>query len=450
MRSLLCALAALLVVTAAQAAPNHERVVLPNGLVVIALQDTSSAIGAFHLGVQVNPADLPAGSRGLMALSQQVAHAALKQRLAEPPYQALNEELQTTRAALTLNTEMDYLEARGQMPAGTLPVALELTGKVLFGAPPPTPPEVTAAKDTLANAISDRAENVVESTYYRFLQAHLGKRHALAQPPEGTAEALGALSAADLEAFRTAVIGPNNASLCVIGPQSTTDLLAMVRMAFAAYSPARTKGQASAPPPLPAEAKISVGQLPRWRGCSLMIGAGTPPYGTPGFLRAQLLYTLLDGEQGRLRQDPDLRSGLGLNRLMSRGDDQPTVTVLAPMAMPRPFLIMHMMTVPRLMEPAREVLLGHLLALATKPPSAAELIGAKKRLINAYAMMQLSRLNFAKSLNCYELYGQDYQQAWGAMDQIAATTGEDLLTTAKECFGVHSIGLVMPGDEEEE
>ena len=119
------------------------------------------------------------------------------------------------------------------------------------------------------------------------------------------------------------------------------------------------------------------------------------------------------------------------------------------MAMPRPMLIMHMMTVPRLMETARAVLLGHLLAFTKTAPSEAELAAGKKRLINAFAMMQLSRLNFAKSVNCYEVYGQDYARAWKTDEAIADITAEELVGTAKECFQTHAVGVVMPGDEEE-
>jgi len=433
----------------ASAAPATQRVVLPNGLVVIAIHDDSSAIGAFHLAVRVNPASVPQSALGVVALSQQAAQLTLRDLLTQEPWVSLGEDVRNTRAALTLNTEMDYAEARCQLPAQSLPVALQLAGKAVFGTPDCTPQQAAAAKDILTNAVADGQDNVVESTYYHFLKAFFGEQSPLAQSAEGTPETLGALAATDIVAYRNTFIGPNNASLCVIGPQSVTELVALARAAVGEYAPCKTTAVREPAPPLPAESAVSVAQLPRWRGSSLMVGVGTPPYGTDGFLRAQLIYTLLEGEQGRLRQDKELRGGLGLNQLMNRGDDQPTVTTLAPMAMPRPLLVMHMMTVPRLMETARTVLLGHLLAFAKTAPSEAELTAGKQRLINAYAMMQMSRLNFAKSVNCYDVYGQDYTRAWKAEDAIAAITGEQLVATAKECFQTHAIGLIMPGDEEE-
>ena len=451
MRHFIAALVLLVgVAGVAAAAPASQRVVLPNGLAVIAIHDDSSAIGAFHLAVRVNPASVPKSALGVIALSQQVAQLSLKDLLTQEPWVALGEDVRNTRAALTLNTELDYAEARCQLPAQSLPVALQVAGKAIFGTPDCTPQQAAAAKDILTNAIADGQDNVVENTYYHFLEAFFGKQSALAQPAEGTPETLGALAATDIVAYRNTFIGPNNASLCVIGPQSVSELVGFARAALGEYAPSKTTATREPAPPLPVESTISVAQLPRWRGASLMVGVGTPPYGTDGFLRAQLIYTLLEGEQGRLRQDKELRGGLGLNQLMNRGDDQPTVTLLAPMAMPRPLLVMHMMTVPRLMETARTVLLGHLLAFAKTAPAEAELSAGKQRLINAYAMMQLSRLNFAKSVNCYEIYGQDYSRVWKTGEDISAITGEELVTLAKECFQTHAVGVIMPGDDEGE
>jgi predicted Zn-dependent peptidase len=222
----------------------------------------------------------------------------------------------------------------------------------------------------------------------------------------------------------------------------------MAREAFAQYTAATSTCPKAVAPPLPAESKVSVAQLAKWRGSSVMVGVGTPPYGTDGFLQAQLIYTLLEGEQGRLAHDEELSGGFGLNRLMNRREDAPSVTVLAPMAMPRPLLIAHMMTAPRLMEPVREALLTHFLSFTTRPPAPEELTVAKQRLTNAYAMMQLSRLNLAKAVNCYEVYGQDYRRLWNTEKAIEAIKAEDLARLTREHFQTHAIGLLLPGDEE--
>lgn len=434
----------------AQAAPDTERVTLPNGLTVVAVHDSSSAVAAFHLAVRVDPLRLPDGRVGTSALSQQVAQLGLKDLYKQQPWVTLGEDVVNTRASFSLNTEVDYCEVRAQVPGAALPEALKLAAQVQFSRPPCTPEQVAAAKDILSNAVADACENVVESTYYRFLRAYHGNQSPLAQPVEGTPETLMALSATDVNSFRATFIGPNNASLCVIGPQPLQQLLTFAREAFGAAAKASATLPKFTPPMPPAEPRISVASLEKWRGVSLMVGLPVPTYGTRDYLRGQLIYTLLDGPHGRLQGDQELAGGFGLNQLMNRKDDEPMLTVLPPMATPQPFLIVHMMTIPRLMEAARGAILGHLLALATRPAEAAELAAAKERLINAYAMMQLSRLNMAKSVNCYELYGQDYKAAWEADKTINAITPEELVTMAKPWLTTHAVGLIMPGEDQQD
>lgn len=443
------ALAAILITGAAQAAPPHLRTVLPNGLVIIAIQDDSSAVAAFHLAVRVNPASIAAERAGILALSQQVAQLNLRELYEQEPWRALGEDIDSTRSVLTLNTEVDFAEARCQVAPQSLAAALQLSAKVLFDPTECTPQQVAAAKDVLSNTVADSAENVVESTYYRFLRAFHGKQSPLARPVQGTPDSLMSLSAADVNTFRSTFVGPNNASLCIVGPNTTGELTQLVRAAFEGYARSKTGTPKVSAPPLPAESVISVATQEKWQGSSVMVGVGTPPYGTEGFLQAQLIYTLLEGKNGRLLRDEEIRDNLGLNRLLGRENMQSGLTVLAPMAMPRPCVVMHMLTIPRLMEAAREAMLGHLLAFAARPAEADELSAGKRRLISAYALMHTSRLNLAKSANCYEVYGQDYTRLFNASKDIEAIGAQDLVKLAKDFFGTHAVGLIMPGDPED-
>lgn len=293
----------------------------------IAVQDASSAVTAFHLAVRVNPESVTADHAGIAALCQQVLQDSLREAFKEPAWQALGEEVQGTRAVLNFNTELDYCEVRGQLDAPRLAEGLSLAAKLLFGDRASTPQQVAAAKEVLSNSMADGDSNIVESTYYRFLKAFYGNQSPLARPVEGSPGSLGALSAEDLDAFRHTFLGPNNASLCLIGPAAPAELAQLARTACGEYKASLKTGVRAPVPPLPAESKVSVAVLPKWRGCSLMVGVGTPPYGTEGFLRAQLIYTLLEGEGGRLAADDDLKGNLGLNRLLNRKDEQPGVTI---------------------------------------------------------------------------------------------------------------------------
>ena len=448
LRAPLSALALLLIAASlAAAAPRHARVVLPNGLTVIAVEDSGSAVAAFHLAVRVNPAKIPDKKSGIAALSQQAYQYALQDALKAPANAVFGEEIRGTRSVMGFNTEIDYCEARGQFSDPSLQPALKLLAGLVFIDQPVTEDLISRSRDALTNVANDSSSNVVESTYYRFLRAFYGASSPYARPVAGTQGTLANLTASDVQGFRTTFIGPNNGILTLVAPRSPQDLIRLATDIFGNCRKSLSDTRLS-PPALPEESKISVAALEDWRGASVMIGVPLATFGTPDFLKAQLIFSLLEGKYGRLQRDQNLRGMMGLNRLMDR-EYQPSVTVLPPSAAPRPYLVLHTLTMPRLIEQARVAMLQHLIAFSEDAPSPEELQAAKNRLLNAYALLELSRLNLARSVSCYELYGQDYQRAWNIQDELGALTGESLVAFAKQYFSHHAVGLIMPGDDTE-
>jgi predicted Zn-dependent peptidase len=420
--------------TAAHAA-GPTRVVLPNGLVVIAVADRTSAIAGLHLAARYDPV---AARPGLAALSQQALQLQLADLLREDPWQELGQQVRGTHAVLLANTEHDYCEVRAKVTSDLLPQALQLAAKVLLGQVAPSAEQLQGAREVLLASQRDGSNAVIEGTYNCFLKALFGRRSWLARPVQGSTDALSALTAAYMT--------PNHAVLTLIGPRATDELVDLARLAAGPY-PAGAAAVAPAPAAVAPQPRVCVAQQPGWRGVSLMVGVPAPTYGTPDFLKAQLIYTLLEGKGGRLAEDTALRGGLGLNRIANRGQEPPAVTVLPPMAQPRPVLILHMVVMPRQMELARQELLKHFEVLKVEPPTAAELARAKARLVNSYARLRLDPANMTKALSCCELYGGDVALAWRADDLIEAITGDDLVAVAKQYFGLHAIGVLMPGDE---
>jgi len=443
----LAVIGVVLALSVAQAASPYQRVVLPNGLVVIAVADRTAAVAALHLGVRYDPAAIPADKAGLAAVSQQLHQRELRDLLKQGPWQDLGQQLEGTQASLTLNTEVDYCELRGKLSDGLLPQALQLAGKVAFGAPPVTDEQLQQARAALLAAQQDAGERLVELTYYRFLKALYGPLSPLARPVIGTPETVAAITAADVAAFRTGTMAPNNAVLSLIAPRSLGDLVDLAKLTLGECRPAKARVALQAPP-LATRSRASVAQQEGWHGVSLMLGVPAPTYGTRDFLKAQLVYTLLEGEGGRLARDQALRTDLGLNQIGPHRPDSLPVTILAPMATPRPFLVMHMVMAPRQMEQARAELFKQFEVLSQEPPTAAELARAKQRLINSYAVLRLVRVDFAKTLSCHELYGGDVALAWQAEDAIAAVTAQDLTALAQQYFAHHAVGVLMPGDDQ--
>ncbi|MBU0610111.1 MAG: insulinase family protein, partial [Armatimonadetes bacterium] len=340
MKHVLAGVLLLTVVYAAADTPaNLRRVVLPNGLTVLAVEDRGSAVAGLHLAARYDPAAIPLEHAGLAGLSQQLLQIQLAALLHEDAWQELSRQLHGTRAGVAANTEADYCEIRGKITDGVLPQALQVAGKLLLGHPQVTAEQLQAARDILIEDLKDDSNVVIQETYYCFLKALLGRQSPLARPVQGSAASLRALTADDVAAFRATYMVPNNAVLTIIGPRSTRDLAGLARLAVGQYA----AGQTTVPAQTAAatsHSRVCVAQQNGWRGVSLMAGVPAPSYGTTDFLKAQLIFTLLEGKGGRVAADAALRGGLGVNRLVGRGQDPPSVTVLPPMAQPRPVLIL--------------------------------------------------------------------------------------------------------------
>ena len=137
----------LVVVASAQAAPNFKRVVLPNGLTVLAVENRGSAVAGLHLGVRYDPAGIGPARAGVAALSQQVLQGQLRELLKQEPWEQLGQQLRGTRAGLVANTECDYCEIRGHVTDDMLPQAVQLAGRMLLGQQPVKPEDLQAARE---------------------------------------------------------------------------------------------------------------------------------------------------------------------------------------------------------------------------------------------------------------------------------------------------------------
>lgn len=434
---------------AAQESPLFfQRSVLPNGLIVLAVQDNSSATAALHIAVRYDPQSLMSPQAGIAALSQQIAHYQMTELLQqEAAFQPLAEQLNGTRGFLALNTEMDYCELRGKITDELLPVALQLAGKILFAPPEATAEQLDKARAALIQEKKEVATAIIENTYYCFARALYGRQSPLARDVAGSPETIRALSEADIADFRRAYMRPNNAILCLIAPRSPAEMIQLVSSACGEY-PAGGQQAGALRPAFSSESRVCVAQQPGWRGASMMIGAPAPPYGTREFLAAQLIYALWTGPEGRLNQDSALQRSLKANRVLQAGQEAPSVNVLPPLPQPGPCLILHVIVRPSQMEQARQELLKHFLLLQQEPPSAAEWQRAQQRLINAYAQLFLDRPELAKSLACYEIYGGDLNIFWQAEKIIQSMTPEEISALAQRYFNIHAIGVLLPGDEE--
>ena len=428
----------------ALAAPQSVRAVLPGGLTVIAVQDDSSALAGVHCAVRVDPANIPDSRAGTPAVAQQLLLDTLPRRLQEERWETLA-DVQHTRGRIGFNTEVDYCEALAGVTDEMLPKAMEFVGQMMLGEVDFRPEEFDAARETLANSLVNQQQSVGEITYYRFLEALYGSRSPWARPVQGNLASLAEMSLTDVQAFRSTYMQGNNAVMCVVAPRPVAEIMQLAETTLGHYGGGRKVSVT--PPPMPARSAVRVGEHANWQGVSLMVGVPAPSFGTRDFVAVQLIQALLGGENGRLRRDPRLRAGIGLNRLFGLSDDTRTpVTVIAPLAMGGPFLGVHVVTIPRGMENTRAAIVRHFEELMTTPPTAAELEAARARVQNAQALTFYSKADFAKLVNSYEIYGADHKNAWRFAEEAQALRGDEIVEVARTYFGTHAVGVVLPGE----
>jgi len=271
---------------------NLRRVVLPNGLTVLAVEDRGSAVAGLHLAARYDPAGIPPARAGLAALSQQLLQIQLTAMLHEDAWQELSRQLHGTRAGVAANTEADYCEIRGKITDGVLPQALQVAGKLLLGHPQVTAEQLQAAREILIEDLRDDSNTVIQETYYCFLRALLGRRSPLARSVQGSEASLQALTADDVAVFRATYMVPNNAVLTIIGPRSPRDLADLAKLAVGQYPAGKTAVPAQTAAAT-SHSRLCVAQQNGWRGVSLM--AGVPAPAAHAFRRFFALQALRSG-----------------------------------------------------------------------------------------------------------------------------------------------------------
>lgn len=422
---------------------RHTRTVLPNGLVVLAVQDDSTPVSAFHLGVRFGLQVSDTNRPGVAAVAQQVAQLRLEALLEQPEWARLQEQVEG-RSTLQLNTENSYCEARGSVLDNQLEAALRLGGQALLGREAGSAGQFDAARRILDEAATDSDRKPGEVAYHRFLRRFYPTDSLLAYPVWGRPGDLGKLTAEDVARFAATYLGPNNASLCLVGPRSPEELTALATRVFGRYTASSETLKREMQVGRGASG-VAVAEVPGWRGASVLAGVPVPDYGSRGFIMAQLVFEMISGPEGRLISDPDAGALLGLNRPFQKARASNPVTVLPPTASLRPYLLGHAVCQPRQMELARQIILGHLLAFAAAPPGDVELGAAKRRLLNASALSQLSRGGLVKAWNSYELCGSDAEAYWQFERDVVAVKAPEIQAMAREWFSWHAIGVALPG-----
>ncbi len=431
-------LIALTLAGAAAAAPV-TRTTLANGLTVLAVQNDSVVVAGAGLLVRVSALDEATYGIGSRAILQQAILTIGHQELT-----GLEEVASATisrRSNFTVHTDHDTAEASMGVVIEELEPGLARLRSYMF-APPLTEETFESARELVHQGFDSTHRSPVQATYDLFRAAYYGSG-PLAGPLDGDHEDFDAVTLERMQALHAERYTAANSILCVVAPLPVADIAAAVERVFGDM-PASEPSAPTPAPALPAEALVEVSGASDLGQSSVVVGVPMADPAAEDYVVGELIAQLLDGPGGRLRRDHALLQSLGLaipSRLLE------THYPIRPLPIPltrQPYLAVHALCAPSNIERTRAGLLRQLLALRTGSVADAELVLARKRLININALSYLDPSSAAVHLAQREALGMPVETDTEYATRVAAITAEDLTAYALKHFTRHAVGLQMP------
>jgi zinc protease len=277
----------------ARALQDPERLVLPNGLIVVAQEDHRLPLAAAALVLRAGSGHDPAGKEGLANLAGRLiaSGAVTPGRPEDGPRAALGV------ARPDVQVSRDFTELRLLVPPARLEPALRGLAAALrrpeFSGPA-TAAGRTAAREALERGARD-ASFVAGSLFAEKVYAG----HPYAHPPAGTTAGLASITSEDLTAFHRARIGPSGAVIAITGDLAAAEMLRLARGLLGDWRP-----EGAGDPGGGTQAEAEEGPSPRPRGgefartveadqSQVIVGVPGVPLGHDDFEDLRLLGTAL-------------------------------------------------------------------------------------------------------------------------------------------------------------
>ncbi len=436
----LLVLAVLLSVAASAAAPVTQTV-LDNGLAVVVCPHPASEVAGVFLGFRVEAElDEPGGIR---ALIHEHNRARVEKLLEGDETFAPLKRAVDEGSPMKWRVEWDYLHMQARCASPQLGQLLKLLRVGVFSAQI-EPELLDHGRKRLAQEYDSMPQRAAEQTYYLFREAMLGEV-AASRPVFGTPESTAGITPEQASAFAEKYLQASNATIVVVAPLPSDEIVALVRDALGSLAP----GQAAPQERLVVEPgdRARVDGNPLTGLATIVVGVPLPASGDEGFVVGQLLYHILAGKQGRLVRDRGLLYSLALNLPFRLLAERTPVSVLPVVMSRQPHLAIYAECDPNAVENAHQALLRHIHSLREGAIRPEELERAKLNLINAEARIMLAPGSLAEHLGQIAVLGGDP----ASFDQGAATvqkiTKEDIIATGEAYFQNHYIGVQMPQRE---
>jgi zinc protease len=209
-----------------------ERFRLKNGLEILACEDRSAPVVAYHTWFRVGSRHEREGKTGLAHLFE---HLMFNEVEGRAPGE-FDRKLEEAGAESNASTWLDWTQYNIAIPKDRLGLVIgleaERMSKLVL-----REPQVTSEKEVVANERRFRVDDDVEGSVSETLWATAFKAHSYRWPTIGWMQDIEGFTTEDCAEFYKTYYAPNNATVIVVGDYSETSLLEKLTQAYGALAP---------------------------------------------------------------------------------------------------------------------------------------------------------------------------------------------------------------------
>lgn len=416
-----------------------SRTELPNGLIVVAAQDDSSAVAGVAVVVKASALDEQTYGIGTRAVLEQIILTQGQDAL--EGLRELASANANRRSRYLVHTDYDLVEARISVEVDELVAGLAKLRAFVF-APDLSEEALEQAREFVQQGYDASHRSPVQTTYELFRAAFYGSG-PLAGPMEGDHEAIAAVTLDQVRTLHREEYAASNTVIGIVSPLAAEGAAAAVRDAFGDLPQAPAPQPPALPAP-PAQSEVEVGESMDLGQASMVVGVPAAGPADGDWLVGLVINQLLDGPGGRIRRDRALLQALGLVIPSQLLEAHYPIKPLAVPLTRQPYLAIHALCSPTTIERTRRGLLRHLLALRSGSVADAELQLAGRRVINSRVLERRWHGDAALQIAQCEALGMPCYDDAEFAAAVAAITREDLTAFALRHFDRHAIGIQMP------
>lgn len=418
--------------SAAQAAPDVQRKILPNGLTLLVSEDHALPFVTFQFLIDSGSRRDPCGEEGLAYLSAKGLLLGTDSHTAE----AINRELDFMGAAVDVSTERDFVTLSLRVLKKHSDRGFGILAEILTRPVFPEA-EIRREKERTLGLIQAKEEQPGEFADEAFQRA-LFLNSPYAHPIEGTKESLMRIDRDSLSRFHRSYYHPNKAILTIVGDTTWAELEKSIIPFLSGWSlqavPQDEPAIAFAEGPKSVQIERRISQA------NIVLGNPGLSRENPDYYAAVVMNYILGGGGFSSRLMEEIRTRRGLAYSVDSGFE------------PYKYAGAFEIALQTKNASAREAIclaLQEMKRMREKRVSSKELSEAKSYLIGSFPLRINTQAKLARFLGQVEYFnlGLDYMEKYPSL--VRAVTSDQILQVAKRYLHPESRILVVVGDLKE-